>query len=187
MINLLLEIKSKFLSRKIRYSLKMGAFKVDINLLNQYSTPADWLADFLTYWFNLTLKALKALGHSKGTWAIGHSSYSRHSRGTWALKELGDLGTWGTRGALRHCGTQGTQGTRWALGPSRYLGTWALEALRHSKGTWALEHSRNLDIWGTRALREHLGTGALKELGHLRHSGTQVTWALEALGHSKGT
>ena len=83
MINLLLEIKSSFLSCKIRYFLKMGAFKVDINLLNQHSTPADSLADFLT----------DLLRQSKSTWAIGHSRYSRHLRGTWALKELGDLGT----------------------------------------------------------------------------------------------
>ena len=56
------------------------------------------------------LKALKALGHSKGTWALRHS---RHL-GTWALE------------ALRHSGTHALKG---------HLGTWPL---RHS-GTWTLE------------------------------------------------
>ena len=77
MINLLLEIKSKFLSRKIRYSLKMGAFKVDINLLNQYSTPADWLADFLTD----LLRHFDSQG-TQGTWAL------EEHLGNWALKVL---------------------------------------------------------------------------------------------------
>ena len=48
----------------------------------------------------------------------------------------------------------------------------AIKALGHSnsKGTWALEG--------------HLGLGTL---GHLGTHSSQVTWALETLGHSKGT
>ena len=73
----MLEIKSSFLSRKIKYSLKMGAAKVDINLLNQHFTPADWLADFLT---NL-LRHFDSQG-TQGTRALeGHS-------GTWAPKVI---------------------------------------------------------------------------------------------------
>ena len=75
------------------------------------------------------LKILKAIGHSKGTSSLGHSS----DLGTWALETLRHLkGTW-ELGHSRHLGTQGT----WALGLS---GTCALG---HSKDTGALGHSRH--------------------------------------------
>ena len=89
-----------------------------------------WLTNGLTQALGLsrhsntwdTLKALKALGHSKGTWALGHSK----QLGTWVLEEFGYLkGTW----ALGHSRNSGT----W---PLRHLGTRALE--RHLS-TWALE------------------------------------------------
>ena len=64
------------------------------------------------------LETLKALGHSKDTWTLGHSGTRRalgHSRhlGTWPLWQLS------TRALKRHLGT-------WAL---RHSGTWALEPL----------------------------------------------------------
>ena len=72
---------------------------------------------------------------------------------------------------LRHLYSQGTRTieTLKALGHSRHLGTWSLEALGHLKSTWVLRHSRH---FGTRALERHLGNWAP------RHSGT---WALKAL------
>ena len=138
----------------------MGFFKVDINLLNQNYTPADWLADWLTDLLRhfdyqgiqetRTIEHLRPSRHWRhsGTQALGHSRYSRHSKGTWAL------------------------------GHSRNLETWALEALGHSKGTWALGHSRHL---GTHRALGHSGTRALGHLGTwaLRHLGT---WSLGHLG-----
>ena len=56
-----------------------------------------------------------------------------------------------------------SKGTRRTLGHLRYLGTWTLEVLAHSKSTVALGHSSHLD---TRVLGD---------------PGTQGTWGLEAL------
>ena len=81
MIKLLLEIKSSFLSFKIRFSLKVSTFKVDINLLKQHCKPADWMAEW----------ALKAVRHSKGTWALWHLRHSDIGR---ALMHLGTKGSW---------------------------------------------------------------------------------------------
>ena len=113
------------------------ALKVDLNLLNQQFKLVEWLVEWLTDLLRHldsqgtrtleTLKALKALGHSKGTWALGHSKHL----GTWALEEFGYLkGTW----ALGHSRNSGT----W---PLRHLGTRALE--RHLS-TWALEALKTL-------------------------------------------
>ena len=117
MIKLLLEIKSSFLSRKIRSCLKVLALKVDINLLNQPCKKADWLGDWvtdlLTHFDSQGTKdtrALKTLRHLRysGIWrALGHSA-TRHLRHS------------GTPSALGHSGT-------WALG--HWKGTWALDAL----------------------------------------------------------
>ena len=57
----------------------------------------------------------------------------------------------------------GHLGTRKGLGHSRHLGTRALEALGHSKGTWALRYSRH---------SRHLGTLTLKALKAFGHSDT---------------
>ena len=112
LIKLLLKIKSIFFNQKIRSFLKVWARKVDINLLNQYCKPADWMAEWLTDWTDLlrhsSLKALKALGRSKGTWTLG---YSWH------------LGLWGNRALEEHLGTQGIRAFK------RHLGTRALETL----------------------------------------------------------
>ena len=114
MIKLLLEIKSSFLSFKIRFSLKVSTFKVDINLLKQHCKPADWMAEWLNdsrQWG--TQRALEQSG-TQGTWALWHL---RHS----------DIGR-----ALMHLGTRGS----WALGHSKSI--WAFKhsckrALRHSR------------------------------------------------------
>ena len=158
MIKLLLEIKSSFLSRKVRCCLKLLALEVDVNLLNQHCKKADWLADWLTYWCISTLKAQKTLSHSN-TWG---------TQGTWALK--GHLGTRALKALetlKEHSkGTQGTQGGRKALGHLRHSGTQMM--LRHSRhlATWPLRHLGTLPVsaWWTQALEGHLGTQAVEAL-----------------------
>ena len=119
LIKLLLEIKSSFLSHKIRPSLNMRALKVDISLLNHHCTPTDWLADWLTEALRLQKHSRKsdtrtpeiltalaiAIAHSKSTWAVGNS------------RNL----------SLGHSRDSGTRDT------------WVHEALWHLKGTWAIE------------------------------------------------
>ena len=65
--------------------------------------------------------------------------------------------------------------------PRALQGHMDTRALGHSKDTWALGLSKHLDNWALEALERHLGTRTLKELEHL---GTQAlghskgTWAL---------
>ena len=122
MIKVLLIIKSVLPSRKIRSCLKVLAFKVDINLLNQHYKPADWLADWLTALLRhfdsqgtkstRQLEYLKHSRHSRQSSTRRALEALRHSKGTRAFKELkaleGHLGAWGTRRAPGHSGTQGT-------------------------------------------------------------------------------
>ena len=124
MIKLQLETKSSFLSRKIKFSLKVWALNVDINLLNRHCKPADWPAEWL-------LDLLRHFG-TQGTRAlVGQSPLEGHS------------GTQGIRRALGRSGIQGTwafealehsKGT-WAHEHSKLLGTWTLRHL----GSWAVE------------------------------------------------
>ena len=69
---------------------------------------------------------------------------------------------------------------------------WLTETLwlsRHSRhsSTRTPEALKRLEIWGTRWALGHLGTRHSALEGHLGTQGTQGTWALKALGHSKGT
>ena len=121
----------------------MWFLKVDINLLNQYFKPTDWLADWLTDW-------LKHFG-TQGTQNARRTRCHSGTQSTWAIGTLGHLKS------------------TWALGQSKHYGTWALEAVRHSNGTWKLRSSRHLGTWefeghlGTRSLR-HSGTWAREAL-----------------------
>ena len=88
------QIKSSSPSRKIRSYLKVLDPKVDINLLNQYYKPADWLAE----WLAVVLRHFDSKGTkgTKGTRSLEHLRHSRNSRHS------------GTQRALGHSGTQGT-------------------------------------------------------------------------------
>ena len=126
------------LSRKIISSPKVWALKVNIKLLNQHCSVADWLVDWLTDWLR-HLDTQGTQGTQAGTWALkafkGHlgnralKAIEEHVS-TPALRALGHLGNSGTWRALGHSGTQGT----WALGHS---GTCTIGHSRHSR------HSRH--------------------------------------------
>ena len=124
MIKLLLEIKSSFLSRKIRFFLKVWALKVDINLLNQHCQPADWMDEWLTD----LLRHFCTKG-TQGTGALEGYLGTQDTWGTWALKWHLGTRTLKALGHLKH------SDIRRALGHSRYFGTWAIRHL----GTRALK------------------------------------------------
>ena len=112
-------------------------------------------------------RALNALGHSKGTWEIGHS---RHLD-TWALEALGHSKCTQALGHLKDT---------WAFRHSRHLGTWLLRHL----GTWTLGHS------DTRTLR-HSSTWALEALEELytadsEHSPNESKTNMFSTNNSRG-